>query len=596
MRSFLVRSAQLVLLALLFPPPAAARSDCWKELETANFRFISSATHAATRDVAAKLESMNVALAQLGLAPVRSVTKTTVFLFTDRRALQPYLDALLHLKSARANGAFLSAGGSGAMLIDLRRSGGYDKTLYHELVHELLARRGTEIPLWLNEGLAEYFSSSKMVGGEMRFGQPLVHHLRYLRGRELMPLEKLLSLQGTDAYTVARQQLLFYGQSWLIVHYILRQPDAARKLQAFLQRVEAGEAAQAALQRVYAVDVAALEKEQLVYLRRTSWPLSELRSKAADIAFEDEIAPLGDADVHYELGRVLERGLPENTSLARQELERALTIDPRHARSLAALARLAWKDGLQQEAATFIEQAQSVASSVDELVAVGETLLARVAGVVPYVMPPLKDEEKRMAARNLFARAIKLDSKSVAAHAGWGATFALVRDPQERAIDALQFAVGAAPARADYAMHLYVLLDAAGREAEAETLRQRLDRSSDAQIRFASRSYRLNRLAERASQLSRSGKGSEAARVVRAIAAETAAGSSRDALIAQAESLERLAVVNAEIESYNRAVAQFNRREYRQAGETLDELLKNATDPQVISDAKELRRRVRPLL
>lgn len=583
-----------VLLALTAPH---ARAESWRSLVTDNFRLISSASDSATRDVAGKLETMNATLVALELAPASTVSKTTVFLFADRETLQPHLDVLLRQHRADANGVFIGATSGGAMLVDMRRSAGYDKTLYHELVHELLARRGTVIPLWLNEGLAEYFSSSVVKRGQTHFGQPLFAHLQYLRKRGMMPVEKILAITDADAYVVARQQLLFYAETWAIVHYLLRRPNAPAQLKAFLEQVERGESSAAAISSVYGLEAAELEREVRAYVRRTSWPLSAFRGNARDVLIKAPPAPMSAADFHYELGRVLERGLPENGEPAEEQFHTAVTLQPRHAAALAALARMAWSDSRASEGDELIARAGGAAATGDELTLVGETLLSRLVGPVPYTMPPRRDEKTLLIARQLFARAMALDPSLSRAQAGWGATHAVLQDGHPAAIDALRAAVEAAPQRFDFAMHLYVLLDAAGLEGEANRLRTRvLDASPDSQIRFAIRSYRLNRMAERANALSQRGEAAEAAKIVRSIAAETGEGEGRGEFLRQAESLEKLAGVNGEIETYNVAVSQFNERKYRAARETLDGLLAIATDARVIADARALRARVKRLL
>ena len=63
------------------------------------------------------------------------------------------------------------------MLIDTSRGRIADRTPYHELVHYLLSDATQHRPLWVEEGIAEYYSNAQFHGGEIRIGLPVREHV-----------------------------------------------------------------------------------------------------------------------------------------------------------------------------------------------------------------------------------------------------------------------------------------------------------------------------------------------------------------------------------------------------------------------------------
>ena len=67
----------------------------------------------------------------------------------------------------------------------------YDSTAVHEFVHLLVARSGTKLPLWLNEGLAELYSNLEPQGKTVHVGKLIPGQVLRLRETKWIPLDKL---------------------------------------------------------------------------------------------------------------------------------------------------------------------------------------------------------------------------------------------------------------------------------------------------------------------------------------------------------------------------------------------------------------------
>ena len=140
-----------------------------------------------------------------------------VYLFADADEYQRYLSALQpDVPYRRA----LFVKSAGVLSVYAYRQAELDVDLRHECTHALLHSVLAEVPLWLDEGLAEYF---EMPPGKRAFDHPNLEALRWnVRLGLVRSVESLEQRQELDDMTSAD-----YRQAWAWVHYMLHGPEAA---------------------------------------------------------------------------------------------------------------------------------------------------------------------------------------------------------------------------------------------------------------------------------------------------------------------------------------------------------------------------------
>src|SRR5204862_3652372 len=139
----------------------------WVSVRSQHFVLISSAGERRTSAMAADLETLAAALTQLSPQfRTASAAPTRVFLFIHPRESRPYFDMLLDHRNSNVTGVFVSKSSGGWMLLNEARSS-EDRTPFHELVHYLISNSEARPPLWLEEGLAEYFSNAEVRNGTL---------------------------------------------------------------------------------------------------------------------------------------------------------------------------------------------------------------------------------------------------------------------------------------------------------------------------------------------------------------------------------------------------------------------------------------------
>jgi hypothetical protein len=148
-----------------------------------------------------------------------------LFLFAEQATYQAYLKQYFPgVPDRRA--LFVKGRGPGMVFAHLNRD--FEVDLRHEATHALLQAAGAELPLWLDEGLAEYFEAPP---DERMNENPHLRLTRWSarlgRGPELAGLEAL-----TRVDDMGRGE---YRDAWAWVHFLLHGPPAAREeLAAFL--------------------------------------------------------------------------------------------------------------------------------------------------------------------------------------------------------------------------------------------------------------------------------------------------------------------------------------------------------------------------
>ncbi len=115
-----------------------------------------------------------------------------------------------------------------ATFVEGRERGEVFATLQHEGFHQFafIKTRGN-LPIWVNEGLAEYFGDAAVVAGKVKHGIVDADRLRRVRDaldtKTAIPFDQMLTInsQRWFANFGSPQGALQYDQAWSIVHFLI---------------------------------------------------------------------------------------------------------------------------------------------------------------------------------------------------------------------------------------------------------------------------------------------------------------------------------------------------------------------------------------
>jgi hypothetical protein len=262
------------VVLVLCPMPAAAAPQL--KFRTRHYQVTTDLDREAARQVG---EHMDMVFAEYS-DRFRSFTAKTpggqpLFVFEKR---QDYLD---FLASQGVNGAgsagmfFVTARGSG--LATFLEGQGMEQMLYtlrHEGFHQFAFNRiGPNLPLWVNEGLAEYFASSIIVGRRMRAGQVIPQRLRALQAAieedRQLAFRELLTMTSPQwsARVQGGEGGMQYMQSWSMVHFLVHGgPRYPQALEQYLHQVARGVDSDQAFARTFGGDYEAFERKWKEYV------------------------------------------------------------------------------------------------------------------------------------------------------------------------------------------------------------------------------------------------------------------------------------------------------------------------------------------
>lgn len=530
--------APLLFVAQVIALPA--EKEQWVRVQSPHFTVISSAGENETRELVSNLETLAIVLQQLHPRFRETpLAHSRVLLFERRNEAQPYFDLLLS-RGTRSPGAFVSGQEGGTMVLFGRRRP--DRTPYHELVHNLMTGP-THPPLWLEEGLAEYYSNADFYPTRIALGLPYRPALSApIRG--LRPMAELFAVPRNTDMT---GDTGFYRQASGAIGWLLRTDRNA--FDAFEHDVEHGVPVETALRTHYHATVADLQQglAGMYYDRKRIVPRPQ-----TDIPITSE--KLSRAGILYELGSFLNE-FETTRADAERHFNAALQADPHYARAMAGLRH-------------FYEALAVSPDDPEILLLYAESLLGKTADVASH-----------RKARDLAQHALEHGADEARSRGDIGISF-LVEQDVTPAIAQLERAHQLAPRRRDFALHLYDAYLRSGRDADA--LYAELTGSGDEQALVAAKTILLRDLTARANALVDQQKLDEAAAIVRQLAANTSDPAARRDLESQAAKLEHIV-------EYNKAIEELKQGDRQAALKRIEALLAVATDEQVIADAKELR-------
>jgi tetratricopeptide (TPR) repeat protein len=211
---------------LLFATLVSARdkAETWYEIRSPHFVVVSNSSDRQGRHTAGQFERMRSVFQRRfprdDIDPAAPIVVLAIQDQKDFRALEP--SAYLAKGSLQLGGLFLPAADKNYVLMRLDAEGEHPyAVVYHEYTH-LLVSKIDRLPLWLNEGIAEFYQNTEIHGKDVALGEPDPLNLRLLRQYALLPLPTLFRVdQSSPYYHEETRGSIFYGESWALTHYLL---------------------------------------------------------------------------------------------------------------------------------------------------------------------------------------------------------------------------------------------------------------------------------------------------------------------------------------------------------------------------------------
>lgn len=322
MRAAFRTLASCILLLTVISPPLAAAAE-WTTAASEHFEVFTTGGPGRARDALLYFERVHAFFGEvLKLVPAQS-EKTQLLIFSNEREYR-------HMRPNESAIAYYGEGFDHRDYIVMQSlTEEAFPTVVHEYMHLLVRHSGSAFPIWLNEGLAEFYSTVTPLAGKMMVGRVPIDRLRHLNSSEaLMPLERLF-LVGHDSpeYNSARHAGLFYSQSWALTHMLLADERYRGHAVEFLAKSATGVPSADALEAAYGKTLDEVFRDLRRYVRadRFTTFVADYRDSKVD----DVYATRADADFEATLAMgTLLAGRPERIEDARTMFRDLASLRP----------------------------------------------------------------------------------------------------------------------------------------------------------------------------------------------------------------------------------------------------------------------------
>ncbi len=298
--------ALLILAVLCFASPTA-HSAKWHTAETAEFIVIGDAPKRQISEVLEALEVYRYITGRFAILRKPAPYKPRIFVLNS--------DSFRRYGRQRKDIAGFVKPSDFEMDIVVDSRGTNDwlsnrQIIQHELTHFYLRlnSRGTMLPVWYDEGLAEFFSTVSFKGKQARIGEVPIIRFYALQQLPWLPLERLLTIdRSATEYNGHKLGDSFYAQSWLLVHYsFLQDPALAPALERMILAQSLSNGVAEAMKLTLGARAQTLEADMRRYAASSKWPYRFLE-RPADSLNTAELLEMDGETAAAEIGALLLR-------------------------------------------------------------------------------------------------------------------------------------------------------------------------------------------------------------------------------------------------------------------------------------------------
>jgi tetratricopeptide (TPR) repeat protein len=321
----------ILLAAPLSGPRAGAKHETWFEARSPNFIVVSNAGEKQARKTAIRFEQIRAVFRrELELAGKHESPVITILAVKDEESMKTLMPEYWVKGHAHPAGIFLDNMSQyfAAIQLDAAGSNPYN-TIYHEYFHSLTTPYYPNLPVWVSEGLAEFYGNTQIGDSEVGMGRPDPDLIGELRQGGLMPLNVLFKVDHNSPYYNEQNKIsVFYAESWALTHYLMVGDKSAHRasLQSYLNAMTKGATEEQAAAQAFG-DLNQLQAALFAYIRNAAFYYIKAPPPPEIATGDLQVHELSEAEVDaYRGGFAAVRG---RTQEAIPILEQAVKLDPK---------------------------------------------------------------------------------------------------------------------------------------------------------------------------------------------------------------------------------------------------------------------------
>jgi Flp pilus assembly protein TadD len=370
------------MLASVLTDSVATAAEQWLKLTSAHFELYTTAGEKKGREAILYFEQVRDFFGRArGDAKPVTTAPVRIIAFRSDKEYKPY-------RISESADAFYLDGYDRDYIVMRNITQESYPVAVHEFTHLLVKHSGIEIPIWLNEGLADVYSSMKPLGKKVLVGSLIPGRFYLLQQNKWLPLEALTSIDAKSPYYNEKDRAgIFYSESWALVHMLLLSPKYRPQFNKFLAAMASGLPANTAFGQTYAETPAQVQKDLEQYMSGTQFNGMLFDIKLEKSAEEPDIEPAPSLASGMVLADLL--ALTSKGEAAKEAYESLGRENPKSWEVEAGLAELAWRTKNPEDARTHFARAAELGSTNPRLYFDYATVL-RESGKDSVAIPALQ--------------------------------------------------------------------------------------------------------------------------------------------------------------------------------------------------------------
>jgi Flp pilus assembly protein TadD len=366
-----------ILLALAVAPALAA--DEWIRVATPHFEVFTTAGDRRGRDIALEFEKVREFFERASPLKTPPDAPVRIILFRTEEQYAQYA----------INGvavAFYASAPTRDYIV-LQDSPQKYPIAIHEYMHLVIRHSGLRIPLWLNEGWSDVYSTLRPTRDGMAVGDLLPGRISTLEQGTWLDFNALASItQSSPAYNEANRAGIFYAESWALVHMLYLAPDYKDHFAQFVTALNRGATTAEACRIAYGKTPSQVYADLRNYLARKKLYGAVFETPLTKAAEEPKVEKLSSFDSSLLLANLLAATNRQN--FARPEYERLDRIRPGQPQVAEALGYISLNVGDRSAARKKFRQAFDEGST-DPPMCLQLARLERESSAAPEAVIPI---------------------------------------------------------------------------------------------------------------------------------------------------------------------------------------------------------------
>ncbi|HEY2470630.1 MAG TPA: tetratricopeptide repeat protein [Terracidiphilus sp.] len=223
--------------------------------------------------------------------------------------------------------------------------------VYHEYTHLQFRSAGEWMPLWLNEGLAEFFQNTDIHDKEVLLGEPSGDDLLRLRQERIIALPVLFRVDASSPYYHEENKgSVFYSESWALTHFLMvtDRENKTNRVSEYLTLMSQHQDPVAAAEKAFG-DLKQLQKALEFYINAGQYKQFVMHSAAAPID-ENSYAVKPVTAVEANAARAEILALVQREKESRDLVDAILKGDPNNVQAREVMGFLEFRSGNREAA------------------------------------------------------------------------------------------------------------------------------------------------------------------------------------------------------------------------------------------------------